>query len=631
MRLAAIRILGGANRWCLSPVIVAEIDGPTDPVRPEHVARWLAPWWTALEGESEPCALIARLALALQTGVGAEVRFASSRSGGDGARPVVAVEFEEEALGRAALGAATRLVSSAQAGVWAQPDAERDSLRDLAEAVCLGRSTRAIVTAARARSIPFRRLDTDSLVLFGHGSRQRRILRAETDRTGSIAEGLAQIKDATKAALAEAGVLVPPGVVVRTADEAWNATREVGAPVVLKPRGGNHARGVTVGVEDRGSVESAFAVAAGADAMGEVLVERMIRGREHRLLVIGDRLAAAYRAEPGRVTGDGKLSIARLIARANRDPRRGDSDNAPLPRLELDEVARLVLDSQGMTPETILPEGATAIVRRTSDRCVDVTDEVHPEVAARAIEAARVLGLDIAGIDLVAEDISRPLEAQAGAIVEVNARPGLLNHIDPDEGTPRDVGRAIVDLLFPDPSDTGRIPIVAVGGPNAGHRCRLARQLADRLRAEAINGVGLACADGLFVDSRPIRDGNQAGRDAALDLLINPRVRVAIVEIDPEALDREGLGFDACDLAWIAGGEEPENQSIRPRVEVREGPIRAILEPFDPDARGIRLIVSHDWSDAVPNEIEDPLTPVMAMLRRRIGADGGEQRPADER
>jgi cyanophycin synthetase len=631
MRLATIRALVGANRWSLSSVLVAELDGPADPVQPEHLARWLAPWWSVLQGETDPRVLIARLALALQQGVGSDVRFASSRPGDAGdasstSRPEVAVEFEEEALGRAALGAATRLVSSAQAGIWAQPDAERDSLRDLAEAVCLGRSTRSIVAAARARNVPARRLNTGNLVLLGQGARQRRILTAETDRTGSIAEGLAQCKDATKTVLAEAGVPVPAGMLVRTAAEACEAVREVGAPVVIKPRGGNHARGVTIGVESIESIESAFAVASAADGQGEVLVERMVPGREHRLLIIGDRLAAAYRAEPGQVIGDGSRSIAQLLARTNRDPRRGDSDNDPLPRLELDEVARLVLDGQGLTPETILPEGATAIVRRTSDRCIDVTDEVHPEVAARAIEAAKVLGLDIAGIDLVVEDISRPLEEQDGAIVEVNARPGLLNHIDPDGGSPRDVGRAIVDHLFPDPNSDGRIPILAVTGIDAGHRCRVARQLAERLIKEDFEGVGLACAEGLFVGTRRLRDGNRPVRDSALDLLINPRVHVVVIEFGPEAIDREGLGFDHCHGALLVG--EPENPTGPTRVEVMGRPIQAILSDAEPSSRATRLIVSQNEGGGAPTATDDPAGVVIAMLRRGFGAGPREQTAA---
>jgi len=430
------------------------------------------------------------------------------------------------------------------------------AVRETIDACYLGPSTAAIVAAATDRRIPHIRLNEGNLVQLGHGRRQRRIWTAETDLTSAIAEGIAHEKDLTKRLLQAVGVPVPEGQIVRSPAEAWETAQDIGLPVVVKPSDANHARGVSLDLREQADIEKAFGV---ADAEGsEVIVERYIRGDEHRLLVVGGEVVAAARGQSLYLVGDGRQTVAELIdSQINSDPRRGDAEEFPLETvfLERDGVMRLLLERQGLNAQSVPEAGRRVLVQRTGNVAIDCTDEVHPEVAHAAALAARVVGLDIAGIDLVAEDIARPLQAQGGAIVEVNAGPGLLPHLKPAEGAPRPVGQAIVEHLFPDAEDSGRIPIVGVAGSR--HTTQIARLVAWVMQLGGRH-VGLACRDGLFLDRRQVEGGDCTHWDAGRRLLINRNVEAAVFENDAAAILNDGLAYDRCTVGIVTdlGGIE---------------------------------------------------------------------------
>ena len=438
---------------------------------------------------------------------------------------------------------------------------EIERLRDLAQQVCLGPSTRAIVEAAEVRNVPFRRLNTESLVLFGHGRKQRRIQAAETDRTSAIAEAIAQDKEMTRMLLRAVGVATPYGRPVRDAEDAWETACDIGVPVVVKPQDGNQGRGVATNLTTREQVTAAFAA---AQKEGQsVLVEKFAPGHDYRLLVVGDRVVAAARREPAQVLGDGVHSVAQLVELANADPRRGEHHATVLSKIKLDAIAEAVLADQGFTPASVPPAGAVVLIRRnanlsTGGTAIDVTERVHPAVAAAAIDAAKIVGLDIAGIDVVAQDISRPLGEQGGVIVEVNAAPGLRMHLEPSVGISRPVGKAIVDALFP-AGETGRIPIVAVTGVNG--KTTTTRFIAHILRGTG-KCVGMTCTDGIFVNDRRIESGDCSGPQSARNILINPSVDVAVFETARGGILREGLGFDFCDVAVVTNIGEGDHLGL---------------------------------------------------------------------
>lgn len=416
----------------------------------------------------------------------------------------------------------------------------------------LGPSTAAIVAAATDRRIPHLRLNDGNLVQLGHGARQRRIWTAETERTSAIAEGIARDKDLTKSLLKSVGVPVPEGQVVASAAEAWEAAEDIGVPVVVKPTDGNHGRGVTLDLSGREEIEAAYAV---ADRHGsEVIVERYIRGDEHRLLVVGGKLAAAARGETAWVTGDGVANVAALVdAQINADPRRGTTEDHPLNRLNPREDGVILLDlqRQGLKPDSVPEAGRRVLIQRNGNVAIDCTDAVHPEVAHLVSLAARTVGLDIAGIDVVAEDIGRPLAEQGGAVVEVNAGPGLLMHLKPAEGHARPVGRAIVDHLFPeDDSGTlpGRIPIVGISGTR---ETTVAARLAAWLLRLGGRQVGLACRDGLWLDRRRVERSDATRWEAGRRLLLNRAVDAAVFEHGPDAILGEGLVYDRCTVGVV--------------------------------------------------------------------------------
>lgn len=561
MELTRVRALRGPNLWSRRTAIEAIVsrrDAARDVAAlPGFEARLRErfPEIGPLEPEDADAAVsgahaLAAAALALQACAGCPVTFTRVARTLDPLVYQVVVEYSEEAVGRAALDDALELCAAAALAAPFDVAARIERLRALDEDLRLGPSTNAIVQAALARGIPYRRLTEGSLVRFGWGSRQRRIQAAETSATSAIAESIAQDKELTKSLLHAAGVPVPRGRSVADAHDAWAAAQEIGGSVVVKPRDGNQGRGVTVGASTREAVMAAYEAAAAERP--EVIVEQHLRGHDFRLLVVGEQLVAAARRDPPQVTGDGRHAVRELVAQVNADPRRGEGHATSLTRIRLDEQARVALARQGLAEDSVPARGARVVLRdncnlSTGGTATDVTDEVHPEMAARAIDAARMAGLDICGVDIVCETVRRPLEEQGGGVVEVNAAPGLRMHLDPSYGSGRPVGEAIVASMFPE-GDDGRIPVVAVTGTNG--KTTTVRLIAHLLAAGGLR-VGMTGTDGVWVDGRRIDTGDCSGPKSARSVLAHPDADAAVLETARGGLLREGLAFDRCDVGVV--------------------------------------------------------------------------------
>ena len=473
-----------------------------------------------------------------------------------------------------------------------------DELRDMAEDLCLGPSTASIVDAAEDRRIPTIRLNEKNLVQIGYGARQRRIWTAETNRTSAIAEGISRDKDLTNRLLRACGVAVPEGRVVESPQDAWAAAEDIGVPVVVKPIDANHGRGVCLDLSGRDDIESAYAVAL--EEGSGVMVERFIPGSEHRLLVVGGRMVAALRGDAAWIVGNGRSTVEALIDRQlNSDPMRSGDANAPLFRIWLDSTLKLQLRRQGLSADSVPAQGRRVLVQRNGNLTIDVTDRVHPSFCEAAALAARVIGLDIAGVDVVAEDISRPLSSQRAAIVEVNAGPGLEGHLHPASGRPQPVGRAIVDHLFA-PDDDGRIPVVGITGSEG--TTTVARLVAQLLHLDGMH-VGLACADGLYLGRRRVTAGNCARFEPAQRLLVNRTLEAAVIENGARTMVTEGLAYDRCEVG----------------VVTRLDPALTLPEEYIDDAEYMYKVLRTQVDVILPRGVavlnaDDPMVAQMAPL-----------------
>src|SRR5574343_724423 len=446
IRLLRINYLRGPNMWTYRPVLEVWLDLGELEDHPSHLLpgfndRLTAALPALIEhhcGVGERGGFLQRLeegtwcgnilehcVIGLLNLAGMPTGFGQTRSTSQRGVYRMVFRARDEQVARAALAEGHALIMASINDVAFDVPAAVARVRDKLDDCYLGPSTAAIVAAATDRRIPHIRLNDGNLVQLGHGARQRRIWTAETDMTSAIAESIAGDKDLTKTLLKSCGVPVPEGVAVASADEAWEAAQDMDGPVVIKPAERNHGRGVTLDLTEEADIRAAFEL---ADKHGsEVLVERYIRGNEHRLLVVGGRVVAAARGESAWITGDGHSTVVQLIdSQINSDPRRGTTEAHPLNRLDIseDEVVLLDLQRQGLAADAVVPAGKRVLVQRNGNVAIDCTDELHPDVAFQVGLAVRAVGLDIAGVDLVCEDISQPLEAQGGAIVEVNAGPG---------------------------------------------------------------------------------------------------------------------------------------------------------------------------------------------------------------
>ena len=634
MEISRIRALRGPNLWNRRTAIEAIVS-----CAGQECAIDEMPWFEVRlrarfpdigalrpighEGDISLAHALAFAALGLQAQAGCPVTFCRTAATTEAGTYQLAVEYTEEAVARLAFSLSEALCRAALEDTPFDLADALNRLRELDEDVRLGPSTGAIVQAAEARGIPCRRLTEGSLVQFGWGSHSRRIQAAETDRTSAIGEAIAQDKDLTKMLLEAAGVPVPQGRPASDEEEGWTLACEIGLPVVVKPQDGNQGKGVTVNIVTREHFSVAWGAAA--EISSEIMVERFIPGHDHRLLVVGDKLVAAARREPPHVIGDGVHTVRELVEQVNSDPRRGEGHATSLTKIRFDDIAIARLGVQGYTADSVPPPGARVVLRNnanlsTGGTATDVTDDVHPEVAARAVTAAQMIGLDIAGVDLVCDSVHLPLEEQGGGIVEVNAAPGLRMHLTPSFGKGRAVGEAIVSTLFPDGND-GRIPLVAVAGTNG--KTTTVRLIAHILGSKGLR-VGMTNSDGVYIGAQRIDTGDCSGPKSARTVLFHPDVDAAVLETARGGILREGLAFDRCDVAVVTniGMGDHLGLSFISTVEDLAVVKRVVVENVA--ANGVAVLNAADpvvvaMADSCPGTViffaADPHHPVMAMHR----------------
>ena len=613
LEITKLRTLRGPNHWRLAPVIACELRtgalaSLTTSDAPEFTSRLLA----AIPSlRSHPCSrgypggLVERLeegtgwphvlehvALELQTLAGTEVEFGRVVHSADDGSIWVIVEYQEEEVGVASVRAGVELLRACLDPAIPQPAAPVRELCDVHDRVRLGPSTAVIVEEARRRGIPVRRLGTGSMVQLGMGAHLRRIRATATDATSIIAADIAQDKDITKQVLSNIGLSVPAGAVARTLEGALSIAAEIGYPVILKPIAGNQGRGISPRLDDSVALRAAWERGA---ARGATVVERHEAGRDHRVLVVNGKVVAVAERVAAHVIGDGRRSIRELADEVNRDPRRGPGHGHILTSLPVDEATSEYLAAGGFTLETVPGDGERVQLRPTANlstggTSIDRTDEIHPDNVTPCEMAAGVVGLDIAGLDVLTPDISVPFKQNGAVIIEVNAVPGIRMHTHPAAGRPRNVAGAILDMLFPT-GERATIPIVAVTGTNG--KTTTTRLIAHLFRHTG-RTVGFTTTDGVYLGNRLVVQGDMTGPFAANVLLSNPTVEVAVLETARGGILRAGLGFDECDVGIVLNvtGDHlglhgidtveqlAEVKSVIPAVVKRRG--YAVLNADDP-------------------------------------------------
>ena len=497
---------------------------------------------------------------------------------------------------------------------------ELTELISAAQDMALGPTTQSIVDEAARRGIPALRLNDQSLVQLSYGKHQKHIVASTTPLTSNIAVEMASDKELTVRLLGDVGLPVPKNVLVRNVDEAVAAAERLGFPLVTKPLDVSHGRGVSLNLNSLDEVRWGYEQAANYTKY--VLVEQFLAGKDYRVLVINDKVVAAAERVPAHVVGDGVHTIAELVEIVNRDPRRGLGHEKVLTRITINQQAERLLQQAGFTVNTVLPAGQVFHLRSTANistggTAIDRTAEIHYTSSEIARRAARIIGLDIAGIDIIAPDITKPLEEVGGGIVEVNAGPGFRMHLQPSEGTPRNVARPVIDMLFPEP-EPARIPVIAITGTNG--KTTTSRMVAHMLQLDG-KCVGLTTTDGIYINGELYKAGDTTGPWSARMVLKDPTIGAAVLETARGGILREGLGFDRCDVGAVLN------------VRADHLGLRGI-NSLEELARVKQLIVEvvRDDGFSILNA-DDPLTWAMRDVAEgeiiyfsASGADGGAER-----
>jgi len=496
--------------------------------------------------------VVEHVAIELQNLIGFSVGYGKTVDSYDTGIYHVVYRYRDEACGLAAGREAVDLVKRLFNNEEIDLEAIITRLKEVRDAHMLGPSTGSIVNAAKARDIPYARLsDESSYIQLGHGHKQQRFQATVTWKSSLIGYGIADDKDWTKQILGDAGIPVPQGQVVYSFEEAVEAANHIGYPLATKPLVGNHGRGVSTDINDEAALREGYDAAYHRHET--VVVEQYVKGEDHRLLVVDGKLVAAARRRPAHVIGDGKHTLQQLVDIENSDPRRGVGHENLLTQIHLDEQSFRLIHQQGLTVESVIPKDQIVWLKSTANlstggTATDITDDVHPDVHYAAERIARLIGLDIIGIDLLAETLTKPLEEQSAGVVEVNAGPGFRMHLSPTHGQGRDVGKAVVDMLYPDPADNGRIPITAVTGTNG--KTTTVRLISHLLR-QAGRRVGMACTGTIEIDNHVVMRGDYSGPQAAATVLREPTVEHAVLEVARGGIMRRGLGFDECEVGVL--------------------------------------------------------------------------------
>lgn len=557
MKLIEQRFLRGPNMYAATPCMVSVVAlGELQGAEPPAVAGFGE--HTHSNGHEGVAGLLKRLVLDLQGRAGSDVSLGFVHPDPDNAsQAVVVCAYKSERVAARAFALAMDLVQAAVAEVPFDLDEALASLRRLGARSAMGTSTGAVIRAALRRTIPVLRI-TEGANLFqlGWGSKQQRLQATITGATSHIGVGIASDKQLTKALLAQAGLPVPAGETVSSADDAWRVVQALQGPATIKPLDANQGKGVSTICISREEVDAAFEHARHFSR--HVIVERYLSGRDYRVLVTGGRVAAAAWRRPPAVRGDGVATIRALVELENRNPARGDGHSNILTRIALDDHALTLLRKQGYGVDDVLPAGVSVELRgnanlSTGGTAEDVTDKLPAETALACIRAARAIGLDIAGIDIICDDIAHPLAAQGGGIIEVNAAPGIRMHEFPSRGQPRDAGDAIVEALF-GPGD-GRIPLIAVAGRAAASTSTATRLIAHAVQLSGV-ASGMATSHGVYIGEQLALRGNCANHHGARMVLSDPTVALAVLETSHASIMQDGLAFDRCDVAVLLDADQ---------------------------------------------------------------------------
>ena len=495
--------------------------------------------------------VIEHIALEIQTLAGMDTGFGRTRGYGEKGVYNVVFSYIEEDVGRYAAKAAVRICEALISGEEYNMDEDIQRMRELREDQRLGPSTGSIVEEAESRGIPWIRLNKYSLCQLGYGANQKRIQATVTSETSSIGVELACDKEDTKFLLEQAEVEVPRGDIISRESSLEASCKYVGFPLVIKPIDGNHGRGITVDINSLEEAKEAFKMAK--QVSGRVIVERFITGEDYRLLVINNHLVAAAKRTPAHVIGDGVQTIEELVAEVNKDPRRGYGHEKELTAITINELTQTIIKDAGYSVDSVLAKGEKLILKDTANLSTggtaeDVTDIVHPANVSMAERISKIIDLDICGIDVMTSDISKPLSATGGAVLEVNAGPGFRMHLAPTTGLPRNVAAPVVDKLFPKQGDTGRIPIIAITGTNG--KTTTTRLIAHMAKMKG-NRVGYTTSDGVYIQNRLLMKGDCTGPASAEFVLKDPTVNFAVLECARGGLLRAGLGFKKCDVGIV--------------------------------------------------------------------------------
>ncbi len=570
MRILELKAMRGPNHWSVRRhhLIIMRLDiqdleeKPTDKIPGfyERITTLLPStyshrcseeheggFWERIKRGTWMGHVIEHIALEIQTLAGMETGFGRTRSTSERGVYNVVFSYIEEPVGLYAAKAAVRIAEALIEGKEYDLAADIQAMRELREESRLGPSTGSIVQEAVSRGIPYLRLNGQSLVQLGHGVHQKRIRATITSRTSNIGVEIACDKEETKQLLESYEIPVPKGRVVRTEEGLKDALEVVGYPCVIKPIGGNHGRGATIGIKKWD--EAVAALAKAKEISRSVIVERYITGLDHRLLVINHQFVAAAKRTPACVVGDGRSTIAQLVAEVNKDPRRGFGHEKVLTQIDIDDATEKILAKLGMTVDSVPPKDEVVYLKATANlstggTATDVTEIVHPYNVFMAERISRIIDLDICGIDIMTDDITQPLTETGGAVLEVNAAPGFRMHLEPTEGIGRNVAEPVVDMLFP-PGTPSRIPIIAITGTNG-------KTTTTRLTAHIMRSVnykvGMTCSDGVYIMNRMLMKGDCTGPASAQFVLKDPLVDMAVLETARGGMLRSGLGFEHCDV-----------------------------------------------------------------------------------
>jgi len=495
--------------------------------------------------------VIEHIALEIQTLAGMDTGFGRTRGYGEKGVYNVVFSYIEEDVGRYAAKAAVSICEALIAAEEYHLDDDIQRMRELREGQRLGPSTGSIVEEAENRGIPWIRLNKYSLCQLGYGANQKRIQATVTSETSSIGVELACDKEDTKYLLEQAEVEVPRGDIISRESSLEAACNYVGYPLVIKPIDGNHGRGITV---DINSYEHALeGYHAAKEISARVIVEKYVTGEDYRFLVINNVLVAVAKRTPAHVVGDGKSTIEELVAEVNTDPRRGFGHEKELTEITINDLTKTIIDDAGYKLTSILTDGERLILKDTANLSTggtaeDVTDIVHPANVSMAERISKIIDLDICGIDVMTSDISQPLSDTGGAVLEVNAAPGFRMHLAPTTGLPRNVAAPVIDKLFPNQGDTGRIPIVAITGTNG--KTTTSRLIAHMAKMKG-HRVGYTTSDGVYIQNRMLMKGDCTGPASAEFVLKDPTVNFAVLECARGGLLRAGLGFKNCDIGIV--------------------------------------------------------------------------------